>query len=563
MPSPLDIATICKADHWVEDVLPRFAALIDANCTGPVRRHLLLLVPPAGRDVAATANSIDDLLARLRQQWHSVVPMPFADPHAGRRLLVFDELRAGLTSALGLDELLYIDPDTDVVADLQGIQEIAPEADLLWAANPLPLQPVLDDLSRHGFTTPGGPPSPGLVEPGFLYLRRDFSAEFAAVRERHPSVNDFAPGSTYWNMLMRALGPKAVRLPDEFNRTFWDIPSAVARAKSIHFTGQWKRLQPFVSYEREAPTIVVHPRPAPLPPPRPKTATADRMPSAVCVIALVRDNADYLPHAFARFEAWERAGLPLRYYFLENDSLDATAPLLAEFMRTRRGRLTSRQLAIRYERARSGQNYDRIMPLARMRNFAVDVAMADAPLAADEWTLLLDSEIYFPDDVLDRIFAARGRDPRPDSIGMLTCYTQQLFPSDQMVVGTPAPDMPGYVVADHYFDTFAFQDLDHCHHHPYCCFARCRRCALGRPANYPLRIVPESVAVLDVAAAFGGFALVPTAVLGDERIRWTTYATGFDRARALAEHVVFCDRLRTIAGKRIVVLQDVDCVYRK
>jgi hypothetical protein len=108
----------------------------------------------------------------------------------------------------------------------------------------------------------------------------------------------------------------------------------------------------------------------------------------LCVIALVRDNADYLPHAFARFEAWERAGLPLRYYFLENDSLD-------------------------------------------------------------------------------------------------------------------------------------------------------------------------------VAAAFGGFALVPTTLLRDERIRWTTYATGFDRARALAEHVVFCDRLRTITGKRIVVLQDVDCIYRK
>ncbi len=563
MPSPLNIATICKADHWVDDVLPRFAALIEANCTGPVHRHLLLLVPPAGGENAASEAGVDELVARLRRQWHTVVAMPFADPHPGRRLLAFDELRADLTTLLGLDELLYIDPDTDVVSDLQGIQQIEPEAELLWAANPLPLQPVLDDLARHGFTMTGGPPSPGLLEPGFLYVRRDFRATFAALRERYPDVNDFAPGSTYWNMLMRSLGSKAIRLPDEFNRTFWDVPSAVVRAKSVHFTGQWKRLQPFVSYDREAPTIVVHPRPAPLPPPQRQAAPTDRLPAALCVIALFRDNADYLPHAFARFEAWERAGLPLRYYFLENDSVDATAPLLSEFMRQRRGRLTSRQLAIRYERARSGQNYDRVMPLARMRNFAVDVAMADAPLAADEWTLLLDSEIYFPDDVLDRIFVARAGDARPDSIGMLTCYTQQLFLPEQMVVGTPAPGIPGYVVADHYFDTFAFQDIDHCHHHPYCCFTRCRRCRLGRPANYPLRLVPESAAVLDVAAAFGGFALVPTALLRDERIRWTTYATGFDRARALAEHVVFCDRLRTIAGKRVVVLQDVDCIYRK
>ena len=124
MPSPLDIATICKADHWVDDVLPRFAALIDAHCTGTVRRHLLLLVPPA-------AAEIEPLAARLRRQWHSVVVMPFADPYPGRRLLAFDELRAGLTAIFGLRELLYVDPDTDVVADLQGIQRIVPEADLL------------------------------------------------------------------------------------------------------------------------------------------------------------------------------------------------------------------------------------------------------------------------------------------------------------------------------------------------------------------------------------------------------------------------------------------------
>lgn len=148
-------------------------------------------------------------------------------------------------------------------------------------------------------------------------------------------------------------------------------------------------------------------------------------------------------------------------------------------------------------------------------------------------------------------------------IGMLTCYTQQLFLPDQMVVGSPAPDMPGYVLADHYFDTFAFQDADHCHHHPYCCFTRCRRCRLGRPPDHPQRLVGEGVPILDVAAAFGGFALLPTRLLADGRIRWSTYATGFDRARALSEHVVFCDRLRTITGKRVVVLQDIDCVNRK
>jgi hypothetical protein len=564
VPQPvLDVATICKADHWVDDVLPRFAALVDANCTGRVRRHLLLLIPPPGGGSGpATPEDPRRIEERLRHQWHSVVAMPFEDPSPDRRLLVFDELRSGLTALLGLDELLYIDPDTDVVGDLQGMQAIAPEADLLWAANPLPLQPVVADLVRHQLVDPAAASTTALLEPGFLYLRRDLRAEFAAIRARFPDANDFAPGSTYWHMLMLSLGPRAVRLPDEYNRTFWDIPSAVARAKSVHFTGQWKRLQPFVSYDREMPRIAVHPHPAPLPAAA-STPNQVALPAALSVIALYRDNADYLPHAFARFKAWEEAGIPIRYSFLENDSLDATAPLLGDFMRGRRGRLSSRSLAIRYHRARSGQNYDRVMPLARMRNFVMDVAMADAPLAADESTLLLDSEIFFPDDILARVFAARAQDPRPDSIGMLTCYTQQLFLPDQMVVGSPAPDMPGYVLADHYFDTFAFQDADHCHHHPFCCFTRCRRCRLGRPRDYPQRLVGESVPILDVAAAFGGFALLPTRLLQDRRIRWSTYATGFDRARALSEHVVFCDRLRTITGTRVVVLQDVNCIYRK
>ena len=121
----LDIVTICKADHWLDDVLPRFAALVDANCSGTVRRHLLLLTAPEtpaedeGRLAAA-------LLAR---GWYSVVCESPTDAQAGRRLLLFDSLRARLPGTFGLRECLYMDPDTDVVADLQGIQAIAPDAD--------------------------------------------------------------------------------------------------------------------------------------------------------------------------------------------------------------------------------------------------------------------------------------------------------------------------------------------------------------------------------------------------------------------------------------------------
>lgn len=550
---PLDVATICKADHWLDDVLPRFASLVDANCSGTVRRHLLLLIDP-GTPAPEASRLRAGLLAR---GWHSVVTRVLDDPPETGRLLAFDALRAGLPGVLGLRECLYMDPDTDVVGDLQGIQRFAPGADLLWVANPLLLEPVSADLERHGFTTaaPGQPAV--LMEPGFLYLRRDLSAEFAAARERYPDVNAFVPGSTYWNIVMHALGPRAARLPDDCNRTFWDIPAAATSARSVHFTGHWKHLQPHVEYDRPGRRIVIRPeRIVPAPP-------AGRLPASLAVVALFRDNAPYLPHAFSRFEAWERAGLPLRYHFLENDSTDTTAALLGGFMRGRRGRLESRRLAIHYERRRDGEHHDRIMPLARMRTFIVDAAMAEPPQSADEWTLLLDSDVFFPEDILARIFAARARDPRPESIGMLTCYTQQLFrPEAAPGIVTPCPALPGWALADHYFDTFAFQDANHRHHHPACAFARCRRCRAGGPPPAHQELVPADRPIVDVAAAFGGLALVPTTILRDGRIRWTTYGSGGDQSRSLAEHVIFCDRLRTITGKRVVVLQDVDCVYR-
>ena len=550
----LDIVTICKADRWVAEILPRFASLIDTNCSATVRRHLLLLT-----DATSDPDQGRMIESLLIANWHTVVCKPFVDPYPGRRLLAFDALRSGLLEEFGLREALYIDPDTDVIGDLQGIQRIAPEADLLWVANPLLLEPVLEGLQRHGFETADGRESPVLMEPGFFYMRRDLRPEFDAACAKYPDVHSFAAGSTYWNMVMRSLGVRAVRLPDDYNRTFWDLPAAVTGARSVHYTGQWKHLQPFLRYERAERRIVIHPAPVVAP-----VTTADRQPSALAVVSLFRDNADYLPHAFSRFAAWERAGLPIRYYFLENDSSDATAGLLAEFMQGRRGRLESRRLAMRYERRPDGENHDRIMPLSRMRNFIMDIAMNDPPQAADEWTLLLDSDIFFPDDVLSRIFAARAEDPRPESIGMLTCYTQQLFQPDRIPrISSPAKGMPGFAICDHYFDTFAFQDIGHRHHHPFCSFARCRRCREDGSQQYPLPLVPADRSIVDVAAAFGGFALVHTETLRDPRIRWTTYGSGCDQERVLAEHVVFCDRLRTITGRRVVVLQNVDCVYRR
>jgi len=467
-------------------------------------------------------------------------------------------LRARLLGDLGLDQAVYMDPDTDVVADLQGIQSIAPDADMLWVANPLLLKPVLADLMKHGFHPAETSAAPVLMECGFIYMRRDFMTDFAEAALRFPDVNDFAPGSTYWNMVMLSLGAKACRLPDMFNRTFWDVPAAICDAKTVHFTGQWKHLQPHVEYDRPSHRILLRPDKF--------IATheaASRSVEALAVVAIFPNDAASVPQTLSRFEAWENAGIPMRYHIAVGSETPATDPFLKDFMQGRRGRFACQDLTAFSSRIEDSLTHDDVHMRAGIRNRLLDEALAERTAHEHEWMLLLDGDIIFCQDLIERIFAARARDSRPSSIAMLTCFTQQLIreaPSPEARV--ECPEMPGWSTTGHYSDTFAFRDTAHRSRHPYCSFTRCSRCHQQAIAHRDSPSVPTDMPIVDVATAFGGLALVPTSVLRDRRIRWSTYDTSTDRDRGFSEHVIFCDRLRTITGKRIVILQDVDGVYR-
>jgi len=566
--SILDIATISRADHWIDDVLPRFARLIDENSVTRVRKHLLLLVDDDDQQYAEAERT--RVASRLGSLFDRVAVRYAPVSGSGPRLLAYDALRAGLVSELGLRELLYLDPDTDVVEDLGGLPLIAPHADLLWVANPLVLGPVLEDLIRHRFE-PGDPNSVTLLEPGFLYLRGDLRSEFESLVQRHPNVNAFAAGSTYWNMLARSLGSRAVRLPDVFNRTFWDVAAAIRSAKTVHYTGRWKQLQPFVSYDRLEERIIISAdvtkqalaiRPGHLAPVSEVGPKLPDIPRALSVVMMVRDGASHLPHVLRRFEAWEQRGVAMRYTFLENDSVDGTAALIRRFMACRNGDAEYRSLAIPYNRSSHGQDRRRIVPLARMRNHVLQLSLRSSVAVDEEWTLLLDAGIHFDEDVLGDVFTAMAADPDPSSIAMATCYTRQAVRVGSPGACNPIADLPGMAATEHYFDTYAFHDAGYESHYPYCPFERCTICPAAASSGVPRRRIPRERAIVDVAAAFAGLALIPTPLLHCPRVRWDTYGTGIGGSSMLAEHVLFCDRLRTVSGGRVVVLQNVERVYR-
>jgi hypothetical protein len=277
--------------------------------------------------------------------------------------------------------------------------------------------------------------------------------------------------------------------------------------------------------------------------------------NAIAVYGLFRNNASYLEYAFELFKRWEQSyDVEFYYYFLENDSKDATPTMLREFYKTHKGRLLSGNLSIDY--VNKGENIERTKTLGHLRNTLVDSTISVVP-SSIQWALFIDSNIYMQTDTLQRLFQHQ---PGANNIGLLSTYTVQIYRGSQL----PELGLPPDTLVDlyHYFDTFAFVDNESQNHWPYCAFERCRFCPKVKPPTYTLPRNPATMNFVDVKSAFAGCALVDMNALRHPRCRWDTRSQDYTGMKSLAEHVIFCDRLATLTGKRIVVAQDVNNVYR-
>lgn len=301
-----------------------------------------------------------------------------------------------------------------------------------------------------------------------------------------------------------------------------------------------------------------------LPPPAQKVKLFDgeREVTAISVLALYRNSNEYLKFAFDRFNDWEAYyDCTFYYYFIENDSTDGTPDTIKTFFATHRGRLFTGKLDADYKNL--GENFGRTQTLAKLRNALVDAVM---PLQT-QWTVFVDSNIFFPVDILQRFFAV---EPAKHGIGMLTPYTKQVHTVGilkslgfKLNIDPAITSEDGKIVdLRAAFDTFSYHDASCRTHFPLCPFAKCMLCASVRPADYALGIIPESQDVADMRSAFSGFGLIQSEALNHPRIRWQTLAFDHTGKSSLCEHALFCDRLITVTGKRVVVVQSVDDVFR-
>lgn len=144
-------------------------------------------------------------------------------------------VRMGATKTFGVDEILYLDADCDVLADLN---ELKCEKELGCVKSPV----IHNELKRVN-TAMGGAILRNCMNNGLIYMKRDFTDEYETAWEqvaRHMPKNRIA-GTVVFNMMLKDYE----ELPYEYGVIWWDTQNMLS-ARIIQYCndqGQAKRTE--------------------------------------------------------------------------------------------------------------------------------------------------------------------------------------------------------------------------------------------------------------------------------------------------------------------------------
>lgn len=272
---------------------------------------------------------------------------------------------------------------------------------------------------------------------------------------------------------------------------------------------------------------------------------------SIDVICMFKNDETYLNSFFIKaMENFENQyDVIFNYFVIENNSTDNTRQILKSFFKhkSKSSKLLLHAVTKDYKNVGNGKNYDRIASLASLRNLIVNTI---TPLVSD-WCLFIDSNIFFKPNILQEMFKHK---PATENIGMMFPYTQQLFIPEVHNVKSDKP-----VLLSHFYDTFSIYNSANKSYWPYCPFAKCKVCDHSKLKD---REIFPNVPIYDVNSGFGGFVLIETSIINNPLIRWDTLSHETTHDESICEHFIFSYLLKTISKKRIVVLQEVDDIYR-
>lgn len=301
--------------------------------------------------------------------------------------------------------------------------------------------------------------------------------------------------------------------------------------------------------------------------------------TSITVLGMFRNNGAFLSEfLFKQLECMEATyDCEFAYYFIENDSKDDTRELLKAWFAgasagggsgsgKKKGKLMLGKLnPSEHFDPRNGECFARTSLLSRLRNTVIGAAM---PLTS-QWTIFFDSHIYWKVNIVERMLALKpASEAAAGRISMITPYTHQVYTHGQLkgmgltIKSAQGLDDGTRMTMTHMFDTYTYINESSQHYFPCCAFARCQLCPFIRGADYKLPLVDASVDIVDCKSTFNGFALIESEALNHPRVRWGTIPFDGVGKMSLCDHVLLCDRLATVTGKRIVLVQSIDDVYR-
>jgi GT2 family glycosyltransferase len=274
--------------------------------------------------------------------------------------------------------------------------------------------------------------------------------------------------------------------------------------------------------------------------------------SSIGVCLLLRNSEHYirkfLKDAIAAMEA-EYPHVDFAYYIYENDSVDDTVDAIRDLVEGKsKCTFVTETLHTTIE-APSDDSGERIKRIVDVRNRFMSGDVRDAIVKSHQWCIFIDADIHFsPHTIRDMLKAAATY----SNVAMITPLSIDHFENCAL----PNKDAP-FRTQDHYYDTYAFTDMDGTSHWPNCIYEGCSLDSCRRKRTCANRTIRTDDTAIEVRAAWGGFALVRADAFRNPCVEWKTYVIG---GKALCEHVYFCDMVRAATGGgKIVVCPQVRC----
>jgi hypothetical protein len=234
----------------------------------------------------------------------------------------------------------------------------------------------------------------------------------------------------------------------------------------------------------------------------------------ISIFSIFRDNELYIKNMILMLNNLKKNNFHFYNYFYENDSKDNTKNQLKNYILHNSGILKSEDINKKHY---SGIIKERFVNLSNYRNESLKLSKK---IYMTEWSLILDSNIYFNKNIINNMLY-EYYNKNDDDIVMITVYGNDLS------------------ILNHYYDLIAFETKNNLINNNACFFKKCKRKECKKIKE---KLKYDNNKIFEVNSAFAGMCLIKSEILN--KVKWSSNGS--------CEHINFCKEVRKY-GKIILI----------